>query len=63
MLQERVSKDNMTYVDAIVDICAKKGIELESVPKLLTPKIRKIIQNEAITLNMLKPKSGKKLPI
>jgi hypothetical protein len=62
MLNERVTKNNMSYVDAIVDICDTQGVEIESVPKLLNQKIRKLIQNEALALNMLKRK-GARLPI
>jgi len=62
MLNDRIKY--MTYVDAILDICAKNNIELETIPKLISPKIKKIIQNEATNMNMLKPKKGgKKLPI
>lgn len=62
MLNERVTKNNMSYVDAIVDICDTQGVEIESVPKLLNQKTRKLIQNEALALNMLKRK-GARLPI
>ena len=62
-LNERVHRYGMTYVDAILDICEKKNIEIESIPKLLNAKTRKIIQAEATNMNMLKKKAGRKLPI
>lgn len=52
----------MRYIDAVVDICEKTGIEIETVPKLMTSKIRKRIKSEAESLNMLKRK-GARLPV
>ena len=62
LLTERITKNNMTYVDAIVDICEKTGVEFESIPKLLNPKIRKMILHEALRMNLLKRKNAR-LPI
>jgi hypothetical protein len=61
LLDHRLSS-GMRYIDAIVDICEKTGIEIETVPKLMTPKIRKRIKSEAESLNMLKRK-GARLPV
>jgi len=63
MLEERVLSDNnVSYMDAIVDICEKTGLEIESVPKMLSIKTKKILRNEATNLNMLK-KKGARLPV
>ena len=62
MLEERVLSDNISYMDAIVDICEKRGLEIESVPKLVSMKTKKILSNEATNLNMLK-KRGARLPV
>jgi hypothetical protein len=62
MLEERVLSDNISYMDAIVDICEKTGLEIESVPKMLSMKTKKILSNEATNLNMLK-KRGARLPV
>jgi len=62
MLEERVLSDNVSYMDAIVDICEKTGLEIESVPKMLSIKTKKILRNEATNLNMLK-KRGARLPV
>lgn len=62
MIKERIAKAKMSYVDAIVDICEKKNIDIESIPKLIDAKLRKILKNEALNLNMIK-RSGRKLPI
>ena len=62
MIEDRIVKAKMSYVDAIVDICEKKNIDIESIPKLIDAKLRKILKNEALNLNMIK-RSGRKLPI
>jgi len=62
LLEDRVCDDKLSYIDAIVDICSKTGLEMESVPALLNNRTRKIILNEASNLNMLKNK-GAKLPV
>jgi len=62
LLEEKVAKDNVSYLDAIVDICERTGLEIESVPKMLNMKTKKILRNEATNLNMLK-KKGARLPV
>ena len=62
LLEDKVSDNRISYIDAIVDICAKTGLEIESVPSLLNNRTRKILRNEATNLNMLK-KKGAKLPV
>ena len=54
LLEEKVTQDNVTYLDAIVDICERTGLEIESVPRMLNMKTKKILRNEAPNLNMLK---------
>jgi hypothetical protein len=62
LLEDRLKDDKISYIDAIVDICAKTGLEIESVPSLLNNRTRKILRNEAANLNMLK-KKGATLPV
>ena len=62
LLEEKVAQDNVSYLDAIVDICEKTGLEIESVPRMLNVKTKKILRNEATNLNMLK-KKGARLPV
>lgn len=55
---------NISHIEAILELCKEKNIEIESIPELLTPQIKKLIKNEAITLNFIKSKSrGRKLTI
>ena len=62
LLEDKVAQDNVTYLDAIVDICERTGLEIESVPRMLNIKTKKILRNEATNLNMLK-KKGARLPV
>ena len=62
LLEEKVTQDNVTYLDAIVDICETTGLEIESVPRMLNMTKKKILRNEATNLNMLK-KKGARLPV
>jgi autonomous glycyl radical cofactor GrcA len=63
LIEKTVKAKSITYIDAIIEVCRARNIEYESVPELITPKMRKLIQNEASNVNMLKKKAGKKLPI
>lgn len=63
MIEDRAANGQMSYIDAIVRVCDETGIEIESVNKLITPRIRKSIRTEATTLNLLKRKRGARLPV
>lgn len=61
LVEKKVADGGISYIDAIVDVCQKTGFEIESVPKMLTNKTKKILRNEATNMNMLK-KRGARLP-
>lgn len=60
---EKLATVTGSYIDAIVDYCAKKDIEVESVKKLLSPSLKEKIKAEAENLNMIKGNKTCKLPI
>jgi len=62
MVEDRVFNKGMTYIDACLDVCTASGLEPESVPRLIGPKIKKLIQSEALGSNLIK-RTGAKLPI
>jgi len=62
MVEERIGDKGMSYLEAITDVCEKTGLEFENVSKLMTPSMRKLLQSEAMTLNLLK-RTGSRLPI
>ena len=57
VLIELTMKDcRCTYIEAMLLICEQRGLDVETVPDLLTPKLKKHVQGEAFELNMLKRK-------
>ena len=53
----------MKYIDAIVFFCEENGIDVESVPKLVTKPLKEKLKAEAMELNLLKRTSRAKLPL
>lgn len=51
---ERIVRDQkVTYFEAVCDYMAANNIEPETVPKLLTARIKEIIEVEATDLNLI----------
>jgi hypothetical protein len=60
-IEERVSKEKIGYMDAIIDYCYHNDVDIEGVANLVTPSLREKIQLEAEESNMMRPRG--KLPI
>ena len=58
----QVNKD-MNYIDAIVHFCDKNGVDVESVPKLISKPLKEKIKCDAQELNFMKRTTRAKLPI
>ena len=54
---------DMNYIDAIVHFCDKNGVDVESVPKLISKPLKEKLKYEAMELNFLKKSSRAKLPL
>ena len=52
-----------SYMDAILAVCEKHGIEPESVAKSLTKPIKERLKAEAQRKNLIRSKSSGRLPI
>lgn len=52
-IERIVREDKVTYFEAVCDFIATNNIEPETVPKLLTARIKEIIEVEATDLNMI----------
>ena len=66
MTIENIVKDSnrtLSYIDAIVDFCESKDIEVDSVTKLIAPTLKERIKAEAIKLNFIKKTTKAVLPI
>lgn len=58
LVQENIE---MNYIDAIVHFCENNGMDIESVPKLISKPLKEKIKYEAMELNFLKKTSKAKL--
>ena len=62
-IEALVLNTKMNYIEAIVEYCETKGIEIESVSKLVSKPLKEKLKCEAMELNLLKRTSHAKLPI
>ena len=53
----------MNYIDAIVHFCDKNGVDVESVPKLISKPLKEKIKCDAQELNFMKRTTRAKLPV
>jgi hypothetical protein len=53
MIETFVYQNKMSYMDSIVHLCEKNGLELEDIKKYLTPTIVEHLESEARQLNFL----------
>ena len=54
---------NMNYIDAILHFCVKNGVDVESVPKLISKPLKEKIKCDAQELNFMKRTTRAKLPV
>lgn len=52
-IERIVREDKVTYFEAVCDFITANNIEPETVPKLLTARIKEIIEVEATDLNLI----------
>jgi hypothetical protein len=60
-IEERVSRERIGYMDAIIDYCHTNDVAIESISKLVTVSLKEKIQLEAEEANLMNPRG--KLPI
>ena len=56
-----VTNADMNYIDAVLHLCDKNEIEVESVPKLISKPLKEKIKYEAQELNFLRRTSRAKI--
>ena len=61
-IEEANVKHGITHIEAIVSHCEKTGLEIEMVKGLVTPQLKKKLEQEAIDLRFL-PGKGSTLPL
>lgn len=60
-IEERVVKERLGYMDAIIDYCHTNDVDIDNVGGLITPSLKEKIQLEAEDNNMMRPRG--KLPV
>ncbi len=60
-IEERVLREKIGYMDAIIDYCTINDVEIDNIGALVTKGLKEKVQIEAEDFNMMKPKG--KLPI
>ena len=53
MVEGEVKANNLSYMDAVVNLCEKNNIEIEDVKKFLSNSVKERIEVEAMELNYL----------
>ena len=61
LVEERVEKRKMAYMDAVLEICDEREIDPSEIGKLVSTIIKDKIEAEAVNLRMMK--GGNQLPI
>jgi putative aminopeptidase FrvX len=61
-IDSMVANTDYNYIEAIVEYCKQTGLEIEMAAKLINKSLKKKIEGDALTNNLLKVKSSK-LPI
>lgn len=56
-IEKQVTEKNMSYMEAVLDFCEKRGVEPEAVVPFLNDKIKSALGEEAQRLNLL-PKTS-----
>lgn len=56
LLNTMMQDKGISHIDAILELCKQRNIDIESVPDLLSPQMKKLIKNEAISLNFIRDK-------
>jgi hypothetical protein len=60
-IEERVLKERIGYMDAVIQYCEEIDIDIESISKLINQSLKDKIQNEAEENNFMKRRG--KLPL
>lgn len=64
MVEEMVAtSNNMTYIDAAVEVISQRGLDYSAMKRLLTDSLKAKIEEEATSLNLIRGKKGNKLPL
>ena len=60
-IEERVAKERIGYMDAIIDYCTTNDVDINNIGSLVTKTLKEKLHVEAVENNMMKPKG--QLPV
>lgn len=55
-IDEQVASKSISYMDAVINYCNEKDIDVDSIGSLINQKLKEKIQLEAEQANMIKPR-------
>lgn len=58
-----VAEKNLSYLDAINYVISQRGMDYSNIKKLLSDSLKQKVEEEAMSLNLLRKKKGNKLPL
>ena len=59
-IERIVIREKINYIDAIIHYCEKEGVELESIPRLMTKPLKEKLKIDATRLNFMKARGMSK---
>jgi phytoene/squalene synthetase len=60
-VEEFAAASDCSYLDALLEVIAKKGLEIEIVPKLISSRLKELLEQDAVDLNLLTIRKRQKL--
>lgn len=61
LLESTMREKKLSHIDAILEICKSRSLDVETVPSLIDAKVRKRILNEGLSLHMIKSPRTRKV--
>ena len=63
LVEKKVNKFQLTYLDAILEVCEELQFPVEDVARVITPTLKEKLTAEAHRFNMIKDSNTATLPI
>ena len=56
---EKVDKEQLEYIDAIVSYCEELDIEIDLITELISPALKEKLEEEALSLRLIKSSTNR----
>lgn len=57
LVEDTVIKHEISYIDAVLSVCEKEGLEPDAIVSLLSPPIKEKLEIEGCEINLVKRKT------